>query len=188
MHISLSKTTCMKIGSMQKLLTVSNLNISLNETNLTSVTTQKLLGILIDNNLQWSSQISSVCQLLNKRIYLMKHLSSYPTEKILKLYYNAYVLPIIDYCCIVWGNSNKSQADKITKLQKRTARITLQADFLTPSSTLFLKLKWLPFPQRVKLHKACQIYKIVNEMAPEYLSHAAIPKIHARSLRSSSKQ
>jgi hypothetical protein len=50
-------------------------------------------------------------------------------EEELKLYYNGYLLPLIDYCSVVWGNTNKVNLEKILKLQKRAARIILRADF-----------------------------------------------------------
>ena len=52
----------------------------------------------------------------------------------LKLYYNGYLLPLIDYCSVVWGNTNKENLEKILKLQKR-------AHFNTPSKTLFEKAR-----------------------------------------------
>jgi hypothetical protein len=30
-------------------------------------------------------------------------------------------LPLIDYCCVVWGNCSNERLNRILKLQKRTA-------------------------------------------------------------------
>ena len=81
----------------------------------------------------------------------------------LKLYYNGYLLPLIDYCSVVWGNTNKENLEKILKLQKR-------ADFNTPSKTLFEKLEWLTVYNKINYHKATLIMlKCINNLAPEYL-------------------
>jgi hypothetical protein len=80
----------------------------------------------------------------------------------LKLYYNGYLLPLIDYCSVVWGNTNKVNLEKILKLQKR-------ADFNTPSKTLFEKLEWLTFCNRINYNKATLMFKCINNLAPEYL-------------------
>ena len=87
----------------------------------------------------------------------------------LKLYYNRYLLPLIDYCCVVWGNINKVYLEKILKLQKRAARIILRADFNTPSKLLFEKLEWLTVYNRINYHKATLMFKCINNLAPEYL-------------------
>ena len=34
-----------------------------------------------------------------------------------KLFYNAYILPQLDYCCVIWGNCSRS-LQKIVKIQK----------------------------------------------------------------------
>ena len=34
---------------------------------------------------------------------------------------------------------------------------------------MFSELKWLPFPERVKYHTNVMVYKMLNNMAPEYL-------------------
>ena len=62
------------------------------------------------------------------------------------LFYNCYILPHLNYCCSVWGNCLANQKNWITKLQKRAARLILDADLSIPSSDLFKKLKWLPLP------------------------------------------
>ena len=42
---------------------------------------------------------------------------------------------------------------------------------MTPSKQFFseLKLKWLPFPERVKYHTNVVMYKVLNTMTPDYL-------------------
>jgi hypothetical protein len=87
----------------------------------------------------------------------------------LKLYYNGYLIPLIDYCSVVWGNTNKVNLEKILKLQKRAARIILRTDFNTPSKTLFEKLEWLTVYNRINYHKATRMFKCINNLAPEYL-------------------
>ena len=51
-----------------------------------------------------------------------------------KTYYNGYILPLIDYCCIIWGECKNEGITIILKLQKRAARLILDADPLSPST------------------------------------------------------
>ena len=64
---------------------------------------QKLLGVIIDKNLSWDKQINAVCLNITHRITLMKLLSKYIDQANIKLYYNSYILPIMDYGCLIWG-------------------------------------------------------------------------------------
>ena len=55
----------------------------------------------------------------------MSRLKVYLPSNYLKLYYNSYIVSVMDYCCTVWGNVSCTHIDKLYKLQKRAARIIL---------------------------------------------------------------
>ena len=65
-----------------------------------------------------------------------------------KRFYNAYILPHFDLCCVIWGNCTSVMGDKLVKLQKRAARAVLDVDITVPSETMFTRLKWMTFPER----------------------------------------
>ena len=75
-----------------------------------------------------------------------------------------------------------------SKLQKREARIILQADIMTPSQQLFQELGWLPFPKRVEYHTSVMVFKALNGQAPEYLSDLLIKSEQIKNLRSDDKE
>ena len=85
------------------------------------------------------------------------------------LFYNGYILPLFDYCCTIWAETSKNNIDKLCKLQKRAARIILNAKFDAPSKPLFKDLGWLSFENRVQYHKGVMMYKCINNIAPQYL-------------------
>ena len=76
---------------------------------------------------------------------------------------------IIDYCLTIWGNVPKSQIERINKLQKRAARIILDAPPDSPSLPLFRELGWLAISERVDYSKCIHLYKAVHNMAPSYI-------------------
>jgi len=51
----------------------------------------------------------------------------------------------------------------------RAARVILDSDFCTPSSELFKELNWQTFPERVTYQKAIIMYRIINNICPDYL-------------------
>ena len=87
-----------------------------------------------------------------------------------RLFYNAYILPMFDYGCLVWGKGTNSYVNKIINLQKRIAKIILGKSKRAPSTDLFKELKWLKFSDRCKYHSAVLVYKTLNNMAPSYMS------------------
>ena len=117
---------------------------------------------------------------------LLKLLSKYIDKSSMNQYYNSYILPILDYGCLIWGRCSKSNILRLVKLQKRAARIILKADIYTPSQLLFKELSWLTFPKRVQYHTCNMVYKALNGLAPEYISEifVKIYDTHNRILRS----
>ena len=189
MFVHLAKTSFMNIGSRQNLLNIDNINIIIDNENISGVENQKLLGIIIDKTLSWDKQIDSVCLNISRRITLLKILSKYVDESSLKQYYNAYILPIFDYGCMIWGQCSTYNMNRLLKLQKRAARIILQADFMTPSKQMFQKLGWLTFTKRVQYHTCVMVFKSLNGLAPEYLTNLLTrqSETHSRNLRSNDK-
>ena len=61
--------------------------------------------------------------------------------------------PYLEYCCSIWGSTSQENINTIVKLQKRAARLILDADFSTPSAILFQELKWISFSDIVKFHQ-----------------------------------
>ena len=59
----------------------------------------------------------------------------------------------------------------LSSFQKRAARITLRADFMTCSKSKFRELQWLLFPLRVEYHSCIMIFKAMNNQTPEYISN-----------------
>ena len=78
----------------------------------------------------------------------------------------------------------------LLKLQKRAARIILQADFMTPSQLMFQELGWLTFPKRIQYHIGDMVFKSLNGLAPEYLTNLLTKpsQMHGRNLRSNDKE
>lgn len=133
------------------------------------VETEKILGVHIDDKLQYANHIDSVCKTLNYKLFTLRRIKKYLLFHTRKLYYNAYILPSINYCLTIWGNAPKQDMDRLFKLQKRAARIILDANPDSFSKPLFEKLGWLTIYELVDLYKYILLYKIFSGMTPAYL-------------------
>ena len=65
----------------------------------------------------------------------------------LGLFYHldAMIRPAMASVNVVWSSCDKRCLNRVLKLQKRAARIILDADSQASSVKLFNKLKWIPF-------------------------------------------
>ena len=99
-----------------------------------NVSSQKVMGIYVENCLQWNVNIQDVCNKLSIKINLLKRLTPFLNTDMKNLFYNAYIIPQFDYCCIVWANGTKSSLNKVFSLQKRAARTILMKPHTFSSS------------------------------------------------------
>ena len=179
-----TKNTANKIMEEPPNLTIKGEQIQISDT-------EKLLGVHINNSLNWSFhiEIESTLKKCNSLLFLLNRIKQYLNVPTRKLFYNAYILPHLDYCCSIWGNSNTELMNTVVKFQKRAARSILDKPIETPSVELFPELKWIMFPDRVIYQKAILMYKIMHNLAPSYLSNifTLSSEVHERSLRSTTE-
>ena len=172
MKIDEKKTNCMLIGTNQKLARLScrELNLAINNHKLDTVESEKLLGVHFNRNLSFTKHVDFVCKNISSKIALLCRINQYLPLQARKLYFNSYILPVIDYCLTVWGNAPKLHIERIHKLQKRAARVILDSPPDSSSQPLFVELGWLTVFERVEYNKAILLYKSMNNMSPTYIS------------------
>ena len=103
--------------------------------------------------------------------YFVKFIGVVSNEKIpfFGVQYNAYIKTQFDYCSIIWGNSFNYDIYKMNKLQRTACKIILGKDY-TYLAVAHNCMKMLSFDETVFLQKEKLMYKIVNNIAPEYLA------------------
>ena len=159
------KSTTMTLGTRQQAGQV------ISNTQLNPVISQKLLGVHIDETLSWKQHIDYLCSIISSTISLLRQLSNYAPENVQKLFYQSYVLPLIDYGSISCGSTTKLNIGRINKLQKRAAHFILKVDYITSTVEMFQRLRWMTVSQR----KAVLTYKALNYLTPAYISDLRTP-------------
>ena len=89
------------------------------------VTSFKLLGVTIMNNLSWENHINAVCTKAGSRLHFLKLLKrSSVTHDDLLLYYTSVIRPVIEYACPVWQSGlTVEQRDRLESIQRRALNI-----------------------------------------------------------------
>ena len=135
------------------------------------------------------NHIDGLSKKLSKRIGLFKHISPYLKRRQRETYYNGVIKPTLLYGSMVWDNCNVELLQRILKLQKRAARIILEANKTTPSVVLFNNLNWLPFTKQSLIKRCALAYKRVNDnyITPSYIDKLLKrnSEIHGRTTRHS---
>ena len=113
MHIDYNKITCMLIGSRQKLQDLPQIAIKIDDHDMSSVTKQELLGLLIDNKLTWSAHLDTLCSTLSSKISLLRQLADCVSVDILKTFYQSYILPLLDYGSVTRSGTSLANIERI---------------------------------------------------------------------------
>ena len=89
------------------------------------VSSHKLLGVVIQDDLKWSSHIDMITKKGSKRLHIIRVLrcSLMPANDLLKVY-PSLIRPVLEYCWPVWHpNLPIYLSDRIERIQKRAFRI-----------------------------------------------------------------
>ena len=117
MTLNLTKTIAMFLSSKQNISRIMNNppNIVLNGESIRISEQEKLLGVNIYSSLSWHSQVDKALKKCNTLLLLLGRIKQYLSIPIRKLFYNAYILPHLDYCCTIWGNTAADSIDAVVK-------------------------------------------------------------------------
>jgi hypothetical protein len=89
------------------------------------VTTFKLLGVTMTDTLSWDENIAVMCSKAAKRLHFLKLLkrSGMATDDLV-YYYNAVVLPVLEYGSVIWNSSiTEEQTHRLDSIRRRAERI-----------------------------------------------------------------
>ena len=168
------KTNSLLICSKQKRQHIvdTNLSLDLEGDEIEQVSSLKYLGVIMDENLTYKEYMDALICKLNRSIGVVRRASKYVDQVTRVTLYNTLVLPHIDYCSTVWGNSIcKKDLSRLQRIQNSAMRIILECHYRTHICDMLKTLKWLSVEQRLHYNICCQMWKIKNNQAPSYLDH-----------------
>ncbi|KAL9960975.1 hypothetical protein ACROYT_G034486 [Oculina patagonica] len=118
---NLSKYHTMLINNKQR-DSRDEISINVQGTDIESLNSIKLLGVTIDNMLNFSEQINITCKKANQRIGVLMRLKNLvPTVAKLHLF-KAAILPYLTYCHLTWHFCRASDKRKLERTQERGLR------------------------------------------------------------------
>ena len=126
----------------------------------------KILGVLIDDKLNWTKQVNSVKRnALNsiRNLHRINHLL--PTKLKVNLY-NSLVSPYFDYADVVWGGCSKENSRKLQLAQNFAVKSITGNKKFDSATNSFEKLKFLKLHQRRTIHETVFTHKSILNLNP----------------------
>ena len=88
----------------------------------------ELLGITIDNKLNFDEHINNLCCNASYKLYALLGIRKYLTQDQGKLLYNAFINSQFSYTTIIWMFCRKNQYLKIQKIHRKALSIVFSGD------------------------------------------------------------
>ena len=171
MILNSSKTKVMFVTTNQKRKRLNRQNLDLNFQNepLNMISSDKILGVFVDNNLTWTDHTKYLTKKIASSIWLLSKIKKFLSQDHRVQFYKSYIQPHIDFCNIVWGSSSESNKLKIFRLQKRACKVILDYN-VEDSREAMSFLKIMSIYDRIYLRKAKFMFKVFNNLTPSYIS------------------
>lgn len=154
------------------------------ETLIKTSSTIKVLGVKIDEKLNWKKQINAVKK---KAMNTIRNLSRtnhlLPLNARLQLY-KSLVEPHFSYADIVWGGCGITNANRLQLAQNYAARSMLGMKKSESATTALKKLNLLKLSDRRKIHETVFTHKSLLNKHPENINTAHQNQISKRNTRS----
>ena len=90
-------------------------NVLVNGVSVEVVSSFKLLGVISDNRLSFSSYAVSICKSVNQKLFSIKRIFYHSTSVKIQ-FFKSFILPYFDYCCSLFIHFLKCILQKLSNL------------------------------------------------------------------------
>ena len=145
------------------------ISISVDGNTIPSSDSIKVLGVTLDNSLQYDIHISNLCSKASIQINAMKRIGKYLNTDCRIAMYKSFILSNFSYCPVSWMFCGKRNSDKLEKLQERALRFVF-SDYTRPYSDLLKHGNFLSLSALRIRYLAIEMFKCVHGLNPPYLN------------------
>ena len=134
---------------------------------------EKLLGIIIQDDLKWTEYIlkdeKSLIKQLNSRLNALKIISKVASFKVRLMIANGIFCSKLIFQISLWGGTEEYLLQALQVVQNKAARFVARRGKYTPVAELLKECGWLGVKQLVFYHSVILIYKSVHNTYPKYI-------------------
>ena len=144
-------------------------NITFDGTPIRFVEEHKHLGLTLSSNGQWHSHIDNITTSASKVLGIMRKLKFSFSRTALSQIFLSYILPILEYSCIVWDGCTTQNTNSLQRIQNEAARLVTGLTRSVSLENLYRECGWVSLEERRKQQKLILMYKSVNGIVPPYI-------------------
>ena len=126
----------------------------------------KLLGVTIDNKLDFNEHLTKLCKKVSSKLHALARISNYMCQDKLRVLIKAFIESQFSYCPLVWMFHSRTLNNRINKLHERGLRLAYKDSQLT-FNELLQKDQSFSIHHRNLQKLATEMYKAYNDLSPE---------------------
>jgi hypothetical protein len=134
----------------------------------------KYLGVEIDEKLNFKQHVDTTLKKMVKKVGFLGKIQQKLSKTAKITICNSIISPHLDFCSSILFFSNEEDLNRLQVIQNRVMRIILRCHWRTHIRTMLDNLEWQSTKQRIYMNTLVFIFKIKNNMAPDYLTSKLI--------------
>ena len=166
LSLNIDKTKCVVLRAINKNVSHIPDYLTIQNTNIGREKSFNLLGVVIDEHLNWKSHTDKIANKISKNIGVLNQLKHYLPMQTLRTLYCSMIQTHLNYGNLAWG----IECNRLNKLQKRAIRTICLSKYNDHTEGLFKERKLLKFSDLVLLNSLKFFYKYKHKTLPEYFS------------------
>jgi len=146
----------------------------------------KLLGVIIDQKLNFSEHVTILCQKASRKLHALARISKYMSINKRRIIMKAFIESQFGYCPLIWMFHNRTLNNRINKIHERALRLVYQDNTLT-FSELLAKDSSFSIHHRNLQKLAIEMYKVKQNISPKLMHSIFIKKDNIYKLRNETR-
>jgi len=160
----------------------NNVNIKLGPEIIESEELVTLLGINVDNKLDFNNHVSGLIRKGNQKLYALARISKYLDQAKLRILMKTFIESQFNYCPLVWMFHSRTVNNRINKLHERALRLVYKNSDLSFEELLELDNSKTVHQKNLQ-RLAIEMYKVKNNISPLPMQELFIENNNPHDLR-----
>ena len=134
-----------------------------------SIPIEKLLGIILDSELNFEEHVNKICNIINKKVNALHHIGSHMSLDKRKMLLRGFIGSQVSYCLLIWMFHSRTLNNKINRLHEKSLRIAY-GDYRSKFGELLEKDSSFSIHRRNIQTLVIEIFKFLNGLSPQIMN------------------